>query len=103
MTALQTWLQSRHLETIVLEIFDAKTSELVGAGISMLPTARAAVMVVGRPHAEEIDETAEGPSLLVRSHPWGAASVVFRYFVRVRGLFLPTLDAALTKCVWFWG
>lgn len=30
MTALQTWLQSRHLETVVLEIFDPKTDQLVG-------------------------------------------------------------------------
>lgn len=30
MTALQTWLQSRHLEAVVLEIFDPKTDQLVG-------------------------------------------------------------------------
>lgn len=30
MTALQTWLQSRHLETVVLEIFDPRTDQLVG-------------------------------------------------------------------------
>jgi hypothetical protein len=30
MTALQTWLYSRHLETVVLEIFDPKTDRLVG-------------------------------------------------------------------------
>ncbi|NOT72060.1 MAG: HORMA domain containing protein [Hyphomicrobium sp.] len=30
MTALQTWLQSRHLETVVLEIFDPKSDQLIG-------------------------------------------------------------------------
>lgn len=30
MTALQTWLQSRHLEAVVLEIFDPRTDGLVG-------------------------------------------------------------------------
>jgi len=30
MRALQAWLGSRHLETVVLEIFDPKTDELVG-------------------------------------------------------------------------
>jgi len=30
MRALQAWLQSRHLETVVLEIFDPKTDALVG-------------------------------------------------------------------------
>ena len=30
MTALQTWLQSGHLEAVILEIFDPKTDNLVG-------------------------------------------------------------------------
>lgn len=30
MTAMQTWLQSRHLETVVLEIFDPKTDQIIG-------------------------------------------------------------------------
>ena len=30
MTALETWLTSRHLETVVLEIFDPRTDQLVG-------------------------------------------------------------------------
>jgi len=30
MTALQTWLTSRHLDMVVLEIFNPKTNELVG-------------------------------------------------------------------------
>jgi hypothetical protein len=30
MRALQAWLQSRHLDTVVLEIFDPKTDALVG-------------------------------------------------------------------------
>ena len=30
MLALQTWLHSRHLETVVLEIFDPKTGALAG-------------------------------------------------------------------------
>ena len=30
MRALQTWLSSGHLETVILEIFDPKTDELVG-------------------------------------------------------------------------
>lgn len=30
MTALQTWLQSRHLETVVLEIYDQYTDALIG-------------------------------------------------------------------------
>ncbi len=30
MTALQTWLQSRHLETVVLEIYDPNSNALIG-------------------------------------------------------------------------
>ncbi len=45
MRALQTWLHSGHLETVVLEIFNSRTNGLVVSGLPTPPSVRGAAEI----------------------------------------------------------